>query len=150
MPDPIIQPPGLPQGTGAVLPVHARRGSFVPTVGGYLNVVLPGEIVRTEVEQVLTRDVVMVRIKTVTMHNASHTLKFGDPIAVQRHVGELSEEWVPINDREVREREEMEKAERAAKERSAPESPDTEGDVPVREHRHTVKVKAKRNRVKAA
>lgn len=147
MPDPIIPAPGLPPGTGAVMPVHARRGVFVPVVGGYLNVTLPGEIVRTLVEKMESRDVALVRVKSVTMHNVGHGVKTGALIAVQRHVGELSEDWVPVSIQEEQEKLARAAAERAA--RAMAESAVTSEPVeppPVKRGRADAKTIAKRVR----
>ena len=114
MPDPIVPAPALPQGLGAVLPAHARRGTYVPVVGGFLNVTLPGELVRTEVEKMMTRDIALVRVKSIVMNKHGHDVRTNALIAVQRSFDELHEIWVPISETETREREQRELAERAA------------------------------------
>ena len=129
MPDPIVPPPTLPQGLGATLPVHARRGEYVPVVGGFLNVTLPGELVRSTVEKVLSRDVALVRIKSIVTHKAVHGFQQNSLVAVQRTQGELGERWTPVEEREVKEREEREKAARAAR---ASEGEAHQEEAPVR------------------
>lgn len=114
MPEPIVPAPVLPGEIGAVLPSHARRGDFVPTVGGFMNISLPGELVRAEVEKLITRDIALVRIKSIVMNKNGHDVRQGALVAVQRSANELHEIWVPISENETREREQRELAARAA------------------------------------
>lgn len=124
MPDQIVPPPGLSSHQGAVLPVHARRGDFVPVVGGRLNVTLPGEVVTTEVEKIVTRDIMLARIKSIVLNKTGHQYKQGGLVAVQRQQGELAEIWVPVDERATQEREERDKAERAAAASAPPQNPE--------------------------
>lgn len=128
MPDPIVTPPILPAGVQSVMPVHARRGHFVPEVGGWLTVSLPGESVRSLVEEIFTRDIVTVRIKSIVARTSEHGVKQGDLVPVQRAVGQLDTEiWQPVDQRAQQEREAREAAERAAAAvRMAPEPAEPE------------------------
>jgi hypothetical protein len=98
-----------------VRPVHARRGEFTPEVGGFLTVTLPGEMVRSEVIETFGRDVVMVKILGVVLGKGGATQKTGDLVAVRRsQKNELTEEWIPVSDREVAEQEQRERAMKAS------------------------------------
>lgn len=107
-----------------VVPIHARRNSFIPQAAvdpkrpephNFLNVTLPGEVVRCIVIERFSDDVFLCVIQGVVLGKTGHTYKSGDKVAVQRsQQNDLSEIWVPISDREVQEREERERAVRAA------------------------------------
>ncbi len=99
-----------------IIPAHARRGDYVPTIGSFLQVTLPGEIVRTEVLELYGRDAALVKIISVVLGKGGAMQRTGDTVAVKRSATEFNEIWVPISDREVREDEERRKAERFAKE----------------------------------
>lgn len=99
-----------------IVPNFARRGDYVPVVGGYLNVTLPGEIVRSEVMEIHSRDVAVVKILSVVLGKGGHQYHTGDLVAVRRAQTDLAEQWEPISDREVREREERARAARFARE----------------------------------
>lgn len=122
MPDPIVPAPGLSARTGPVVPVLARRGDYVPVVGGWLVISLPGEDVRSEVVEISSRDVLIVKlIGQVGVVRGGHSFKTGDLVAVQRAEaeGHLKETWVPIDEREVRMREEASRLAAAAVARAA-------------------------------
>jgi hypothetical protein len=119
MADPIQTQPLMSQGravrTSPALPVHARRGAFMPEPGGFLLVTLPGEAVRATVEEIFGDDIVTVRLIGTVMAKTGHAYKTNDLIAVRRMDRELKETWEPVTDREGREQEERERAVTAAR-----------------------------------
>lgn len=117
MPDPIIPPPGLSGRHGPVVPVLARRGEFLPTVGGFLVISLPGEDVRATVVEIKSRDVLIVQLTgQVGAVRGGHSYKRDDMVAVQRGEadGRLQERWIPIDERAVRMKEDAERLAAAA------------------------------------
>lgn len=97
-----------------ITPHHARRGQFMPQVGGQISIGLPGETVRGVVEEVYGPDVLLARITGIVMGKTGHAYKTNDMIALHRVSTDISERWEPVSDREVREQEERERAQRAA------------------------------------
>ena len=123
MSDPIVPAPDLSSRVGPVVPTLARRGDFMPTVGGYINISLPGEVVRATVEEIHSRDVLTVRLSGMVLgKSGGHTLRSGDVVAVERAVadGQLQEIWRPINEREVRMKEEAARLAADAVDRARP------------------------------
>ncbi len=107
---PYVPPPELPRGLGPVTPVLSRRGVFIPEVGKHLNVMLPGEIVRCEVTEVLSANAAVVTITSICIDKSGHGYKKDSVLAVQRSWDGMSEQWGPISDREIREREAIDRA----------------------------------------
>src|SRR5215469_11244547 len=95
-------PPAPDHRLRPVTPVLARRNEYVPAVGSFLDVMLPGENVRTRVEEAHGRDV----------------------IAVQRAHNGLSEIWEPVSRRDVEMREEAARLAEAAAAETAPPEPE--------------------------
>jgi hypothetical protein len=112
-PHPMMQG-GRPVAASPILPHHARRGEFMPEIGKPMNITLPGETVRGEVEDIFGDDIITVRLTGIVMGKGGHTHKTNDLIAVRRVDTPLGEKWEPISDREVREQEERDRAARAA------------------------------------
>jgi hypothetical protein len=77
-------PPRLPPELRPVTPVLARRGDFVPTEGATITITLPGEIVRAQVMELLSRDVIVVEIKSIVVDKAGHGFKTGSHLACKR------------------------------------------------------------------
>ena len=104
-----------------VVPVLSQRGVYVPTIGSYLAVTLPGEIVRAEVQEVPTRDVVVVQIKSTVTATTQHGHRTNDILACQRSFEstDVSECWRPINKREVEMRETAQRFAQQAREDEA-------------------------------
>jgi hypothetical protein len=112
MPDRIIPAPPISGRVGPVIPVLGRRYEYLPTVGSWLVVSLPGEDVRTKVIEVKSRDVIVVElVGHVGVVRGGHQYKTRDILAVQRgeSEGRLNEIWIPISEREVRMREDAER-----------------------------------------
>jgi hypothetical protein len=94
-----------------VVPHTAARRRFIPEVGGFLVVDIPGETVRVEVQEVLTVDIVVGKIISNVIGKGGAQHRKDDPIACKRVMGQMGEYWAPIDNREV---EMQEQAERAA------------------------------------
>jgi hypothetical protein len=90
---------------------------FMPKVGAYLTVSLPGELLRSLVQKVIGQDSVIVEISSEPMATKSHPYKFGQIIACRREYTPFGEEWVvaPTRERTLQEIEQEEKEHAAAK-----------------------------------
>jgi hypothetical protein len=66
---------------------------YIPKVGTFLTISLPGEVLRAEVQKVVTSDAIVVTIATEPLAK-SHSYKFGQVIACRRHVGIFGEDWI--------------------------------------------------------
>lgn len=64
---------------------------FMPQVGDFLVVSLPGEALRGVVDRVIDRDTCFVTIPQPMTR--SHTFRKGDIVACRRHLGQLGEIW---------------------------------------------------------
>lgn len=66
---------------------------FIPTEGTYLNVSLPGEILRAMVRQVPSENTAIVEITVEPMARTSHAYRRGDLVACRRDHDGISEIW---------------------------------------------------------
>ena len=97
-----------------VTPILTQRGVFLPPVGRKMVVALPGEHCTCEVEEVVSDDVIVVKLTGIVINKTGHGYKTGDPVACQRVVNDLQvEEWQPISERETTMREEASRLARA-------------------------------------
>lgn len=112
MPDifnPPTPPAPLPANLGPVTPFLAKRGEFVPTLGGGITLTLEGETVRAMITEVLSPDHIVAEVISITTGKAAHPYKKGSILACQRSQTDLGEVWVPIDERAVREQEAVER-----------------------------------------
>ena len=107
--NPPTPPVPLPANLRPTQPFLARRGEFQPTLGGGITVTLEGEMVRCTVTEVLGPDHIVVEITSITTGKAPHAFRKGSILACQRSTSDLTEIWVPIDERSVREQEAVEK-----------------------------------------
>jgi hypothetical protein len=100
------QPPApLPGNIRPVTPVLSRRGEFVPEVGKQITIDLGGELSRCDVIEVLGPDAIVAKVVNFVVDKSGHGHKKDSVIACMRIFNGLSEVWMPISDREVREAE---------------------------------------------
>lgn len=73
---------------------------FVPRVDQLLTVLLPGEILRTQVAKVIDQNTVFVRLDATPLNpSKAHSYRKGDLVAVRRNKGMLGECWEAVDDR---------------------------------------------------
>ncbi len=111
----------LPGNLRPVQPFLARRGEFVPEVGKRLTLTLQGEVVGSEITEVINHDLVVAKITSIVTDKGGHGYRKDSVVPVQRKWNGMSEVWEPISDREVREQEAVDKArEMAQREQEQP------------------------------
>lgn len=70
---------------------------FVPQTGSMLTIELPGEILRAQVEKVVSKDAVVARIMSQPMARTHHYPK-GALVACQRKRGIMGEVWEALEE----------------------------------------------------
>lgn len=76
---------------------YGDRMMFIPEVGRYLTVMLPGELMRAQVTKVVGRNLVFVQLGQPMTRG--HTFRLGDQVACRRTPGVLGETWQAIENR---------------------------------------------------
>jgi len=85
--------PQLDLNPSALIAASQRRTKFIPRVGGYLIVQLPGESMRCLVKEVIDDDTAFVLIESAPIARGQHTFQFNEIYGVRRRTQNSRDFW---------------------------------------------------------